>query len=419
MDEHMNIVVGSSKELAVFSMVTLKSLFVNNIGEAFNVWFYYHEPMNEIINEIEKLVSESGSIFHPMFVNKEINNRFSVGDMNWWHTSIWYRYLCVDDLYGSCDRVLILGNDVVVQKRIREFYEEDLGGKSIKAVVDMGYFNKFPTEWHEKYGIDRDGYVNTDVVLIDLKRAKGILSAEGMFDNYVDKHLWALDQDVINVCYRSELFVCKNMYFNYIPAEADKAIPDNDGNRKIDDAVFLHFAVSKPWNEYVEKHHHKIWFEYVNRLSNSKKFYFEVLKHMGTYIAKEKENNQEVMSKKNAYIYKMDKLYWVYDKFFSACMEGRFKSNIESLRADRIAVYGYGILGKQFLKYAQKNDIEINCFIDKSESKNENISIKCVEKLSEDDYWDVIIVTPIYDYDYIQNAIKGYCKRVVSFEELV
>ena len=418
MDKHMNIIIGSSKELALFSMVTLKSLFENNKGEIFDIWFYYHETMDETIKKIENLVQSEGSNFHSMFVEEKRSKIFSVGNMDWWHTSIWYRYFCIDDLYGLCDRALILGTDVVVQKRIRKFYEEDLGDKSIEAVLDMGYFNKFPTEWHKKYGIDKYGYVNTDVVLVDINKAHGVISASDMFNQYLERKLWALDQDVINVCFRNELYVCNDMNYNYIPAEADKSINDNENNEKIDNAVFLHFAVIKPWNEYVGKHHHEIWFQYANQLPDVNEFDFEIIKHMGKHISNEKEKFQEVISDKNAHIYKMDVLFWLYDKFFSACMDGRLKHNIESLGAKTIAVYGYGKIGKQLLNYLRDNDIEIDCFIEKNENNTDGIRIKGVDNLS-DDHWDIIIVTPTYDYDNIQNMIKNYCERVISLEELV
>ena len=419
MDKHMNIVIGSSKELALFSMVTLKSLFVNNKDEIFDIWFYFHERMDETIEKIEALVLSEGSKFHPMFISEYKSEVFSVGNMDWWHTSIWYRYYCIDDLYGYCDRALILGTDVVVQKKIRDFYEEEIGDKCIKAVLDMGYFNKYPTEWHKKYNIDKYGYVNTDVVLIDLNKAHGVISATKMFGEYFDKKLWALDQDVINACYRDELFVCTDMYYNYIPVEADKAISNNENNEKIGNAVFLHFAVIKPWNEYVKQHHHDIWFRYADQLDDALEFTHEVIKHMGDHISKEKRRFQECITEKNSYIYKMDILYWIYDKFFSACVDGTFKNNIESLRANRIAVYGYGKLGKQLRNYLNSCGIEIDCFIENNERNNEEIHIKSADNLSNDDYWDVIIVTPIYDYQNIENMIKEHCKRVISIEKLV
>lgn len=418
MDKHMNIVIGSSKELALFSLVTLKSLFVNNKGEIFDIWLYYHEKMDETIKKMENLVRKEGSTFHPMFVSDEKSRAFSVGDMDWWHTSIWYRYYCIDDLYGLCNRALILGTDVVVQKEIREFYEGDMGDKCIEAVLDMGYYNKFPTEWHKKYGIDKYGYANTDVILLDLNKAHGKISASKMFDKYMERKLWALDQDVINACYRDELYVCTDMYFNYIPAEADKAISDNEKNEKVDNATFLHFAVIKPWNEYVGQHHHEIWFKYLNQLDDAQELSLEVIKHMGNYISREKEKFQKITDEKNSYIYKMDILYSVYDRFFSSCMDGRLKKNIKTLNAEKIAIYGYGKLGRQLLNYLQNNDIEVDCFIEKNGRTTESILIKGTDDLSSNDYWDAIVVTPVYDYKNIEKVLNKHCKRVISLEEL-
>lgn len=435
MDDRMNIIFGSSKELALFSMVTIKSLFVNNPEEKFNIWFYYHEPMDDILKKITTLVTGAGSDFYPMFVSEERLKELSVGDMYWWHTAIWYRYYCVEDLYGKHDRALLLGTDVLVQKNIRDFYDTNLGDKCLYAVVDMGYFNKYPLDVHTEHGIRKYGYVNTDIMVIDIKKAYGRLGAKQLYQKYRDGGYWALDQDVINIDYRDCLLINEDMHFNYIPVEEAGIFGTDHLEKERDKATFIHLAVIKPWNEYAPEYAHDLWFEYAKTLPDQWNFLLEVIAHTGAYIKKYNEKKDEEyrkreklyidamteeIRKKNAHIYKMDKLYWICDKLLTACRDGVLGEKLRGLHAGSIAIYGCGKLGRQLLRYCRDSGIDISCFIDaNAEGSIDGLGVLNVSSLKKEDRWDAIIVTPIYVFDEIADRLRSNGRKVISLEDIV
>lgn len=435
MSGRMNIVFGSSKELALFSIVTMKSLLINNPEERFNIYFYYHEPMDSILSKLERFVTEAGSDFYPVFVNEERMKDLSVGEMAWWHTAIWYRYYCVEDLYGKCDRALLLGTDVLVQKNIRDFYDAELGDKCLHAVVDMGYFNKYPLDVHTEHGIGKYGYVNTDIMVIDIRKAYGRLGAKQLYQKYRDGGYWALDQDVINIDYRDCLLINEDMHFNYIPVEEAGIFGTDHLEKEREEATFIHLAVIKPWNEYAPEYAHDLWFEYAKMLPDRWDFLFAVVAHMGAYTKqynekkdqdyKEKieaivEANTEVIRQKNAHIYKMDKLYWICDKLLTASGDGVLLERLKDLHAESIAIYGCGKLGRQLLRYCRENGIDISCFIDaNTEGSIDELNVLNVSSLKADDRWDVIIVTPIYVFDEIADRLRCNGRKIVSLEDIV
>lgn len=79
---------------------------------------------------------------------------------------------------------------------------------------------------------------------------------------------------------------------------------------------------------------------------------------------------------------------------------------LKGLGFTRIAVYGYGIVGKHLVTLLQSEDIEVSYVID----NNPNVLSKDINiyRLSKDmPYVDAIIVTPIDEYAAIRNSIKN------------
>lgn len=67
----MNIVIGASEEYAFFSGPMLISLFENNPGEKFNIYFYYDILSNYVLNSLRNIIESHGNNFYPMFVSEE------------------------------------------------------------------------------------------------------------------------------------------------------------------------------------------------------------------------------------------------------------------------------------------------------------------------------------------------------------
>ena len=141
-DSYMNIVIGASEEYAFFSGPMLISLFENNPGEKFNIYFYYDKLSDDVLNSLRNFIESNGNNFYPMFVSegrkKQLNETLQIHNIDWWHSATWFRYYCIQDLAGLCDRVLLMGTDIIVQKPIREYYDTNMDNKFITGIVDMG-----------------------------------------------------------------------------------------------------------------------------------------------------------------------------------------------------------------------------------------------------------------------------------------
>ncbi|TCT14027.1 hypothetical protein EDC18_10796 [Natranaerovirga pectinivora] len=105
-------------------------------------------------------------------------------------------------------------------------------------------------------------------------------------------------------------------------------------------------------------------------------------------------------------------------------------SNTESLKydqgfhkiskSDNIAIYGVGNIGMILYKLLSKNDYSVKIFIDEfyeDKTANNMPVIKSVE-LSKHNYnYDVIIITPVFDFDTIYENLKKYTdKTIISIE---
>ena len=84
----------------------------------------------------------------------------------------------------------------------------------------------------------------------------------------------------------------------------------------------------------------------------------------------------------------------------------------------RIAIYGYGILGKAFLAELENSSIEVVCVADKN-FKNIHINVPTVSPDSIPDC-DAVIITVVNYYDDIEKELLNKCHYpIISLEDIV
>ena len=80
--------------------------------------------------------------------------------------------------------------------------------------------------------------------------------------------------------------------------------------------------------------------------------------------------------------------------------------NIKKQNVQKIAVYGYGYFGQCLVKFLEDSDIRVRYVIDRDKDKYEK-SVVPIFTLEESlPKCDLIVVTPMLDYEKIKNAIK-------------
>ena len=86
----------------------------------------------------------------------------------------------------------------------------------------------------------------------------------------------------------------------------------------------------------------------------------------------------------------------------------------------RIAIYGWGDLGKCLENELQGTDVQVSYVIDRNKMNLDNGNM---EIYSLDDTWpdvDMIVVTPFYEYQVIKKRIKEKVNCwIVSIEDII
>lgn len=82
-----------------------------------------------------------------------------------------------------------------------------------------------------------------------------------------------------------------------------------------------------------------------------------------------------------------------------------------------IVIYGMGEIGVHLLEELKERDINIKYIIDQKSNPLNLVTDKSINKKIEA---DIVVVTPIFAYDFIKNQLKDYCScPIVSIEEII
>lgn len=109
---------------------------------------------------------------------------------------------------------------------------------------------------------------------------------------------------------------------------------------------------------------------------------------------------------------KNTKYYNLFYNWFKVNQSGQSIANyLEKINCKKIGIYGMGKVGEILLNEIENSSLEVSCILEESLLKGSNDN---AEKS------DIIIVTPIFDYDNIKKKLKLFTKtRVISIEDLI
>lgn len=190
----MNVVMVSSNLYSRIAIVTLKSLFINNVDMDEIVIYYIGDKLtDESQGDLISLVNEYGRkiIFVPMPKHFE---RLKGSNRNG-QTVFCYCYL-QDLLPVSVEKVLLLEGDQIVTGNLSELYNIDIANFYIAAVDDLQ-----SNVYKKKIGMKTASpYVNCGMILYNLKKWREDNITEKISDVLnSNQHMFFYDvQDVIN-----------------------------------------------------------------------------------------------------------------------------------------------------------------------------------------------------------------------------
>lgn len=155
--------------------------------------------------------------------------------------TIYFR-LFIASMFPEYDKAIYIDSDIILEEDIAELFSIDIGDNFIGACRDASIdgIEPFQSYVEQVVGIDRNDYVNSGVLLMNLKKLR---------DADFDKHFLFLlntyhfdsvapDQDYLNA-------ICKGSIYYLSPKW--NAMP-NEQKPKIEGAKLIHYNLfSKPW----------------------------------------------------------------------------------------------------------------------------------------------------------------------------
>lgn len=132
------------------------------------------------------------------------------------------------------------------------------------------------------------------------------------------------------------------------------------------------------------------------------------------YHMEKRLNRQKDLNEKHFQLYRlMNK--WVYVKQEGKCLSEYF----ERKNYQNIAIYGMNYVGETLVNELKDTNINIVYAIDQNAS-NIDMNLKIVTLKEELEQVDVIVVTPLMDYDSIEESLKAKVScAIVSIEDVI
>lgn len=251
----MNILVTLDNKYLLPLRVMLKSLFMNNPVESFDIYMVADGLTDEEEKRLEKFCACHGSHLHPITIP---NGRFENAPViRYYSKAMYYRLLAAEFLPKDLDKILYLDPDILVINSVRPLYETDIsehlfaGCMHNGLIAISGYVSKLRLPDYES-----DFYFNSGVLLMNLEAMRREVNPEDIFV-FVEKYKEFLilpDQDVLNGLYGPRILPVDESLWNYDARQFESYRISSQGEKDMDwvaaNTAILHFCgKSKPWNK--------------------------------------------------------------------------------------------------------------------------------------------------------------------------
>lgn len=399
----MNVIISASEEYSKYSVVMLLSLFRAEKDTRVTVYYFYNDPIDKILEYIERIADTYGNKIIPMQVNDNMIG--SIPNIGVWNNSTVYRWLCLDLLPKEVDRAIVLGIDTLYLGSIKEFYNQEFDDSWFIMCNDMCTLELGPDrmpqvfEGGKQWGINPyERYCNADVVLLNLKELRKNISYKDIISNLNKFNFKYLDQDVLNFLYNDHIKIDDYLLYNFMPNVKSKSITYE---KAIENVKIMHYTMEKPWNSFEESVAVTLW----QSVAKETKYYSEWL-----------ERNIVIQKKK---VNKFREYYKCLDYWLELKEKGlELRKEFSRRSINSIAIYGNGVLCDHLITELENTDIAIQYIIDRGHGKEyRGITVLNEYNLSP---IDAVIVTPLFDFDAIKKNINEKSNvNVLSLFDLI
>ena len=253
----------------------LYSIYVNNGGEHRFYFLFINiceENRKEVV-EFAKNKCKSEAVFVE-YLNDMLNVMPAEGA---WSKEIYLR-LFAPYVLNNIDKILYLDGDTIVNGNIRElFFLENFSNYFVAAIP-----NDVQESHKLRLGLGEEcTYINSGVMLMNLEKIRNVFSIEDieMLLTKLRKRLVFPDQDFINIVFKDNIKLL-DVKYNYMISLSERT----DSYPKLKDFKICHYVLAKPWNEEFPYKTDTIYFKYLLKRKQFKRYFYLLYKHRKTRL---------------------------------------------------------------------------------------------------------------------------------------
>ena len=259
----MNILITFNDAYVIPTKVMLKSLIMNNDSSEFDIFVVYESLSAHSIELIHEIESPSIRL---QFLQISYDKLGTCPVTGGWSRDTYVRLFVQNYLNDDLDRILYLDGDIIVNKSIQDFYDQEFEGNYYIAVEDQVQGRS--EERHRKLNMPLDSpYVCAGVLLINLREIKKCVDDNSVleFINQNKDKLDYLDQDVLNGLFYQHIKVVENFQYNFFPFR----VKWNNIREWHRDVKIIHYGGdNKPWQRGYRYSGYQLWWRYALTLGD-------------------------------------------------------------------------------------------------------------------------------------------------------
>lgn len=262
----MNILVTLNSNYIKPLKVMLKSLFMNNPDDSFNIYLIHSSLTKEEIFDINQFISKNNQQLFTIKIQSQCFNEAPI-TMHY-SKEMYYRLLAYKFLPSDLDKILYLDPDIIVINEIRKLYKLDISNYLYAAA----FHNSIPVKEVNKlrlFPYDIEKYYNSGVLLMNLTLHRDKINENEIYE-FVNKNKNRLilpDQDIINALYSKQILEVSETIFNFDPRYYRYYKVSSKGSVNMDYIIYntsiIHFCgKKKPWNKNYSGEFHSLYKHY-------------------------------------------------------------------------------------------------------------------------------------------------------------
>lgn len=260
----MNFLLSANNLYILPVTVCITSILENHKNEKVSVYIFqndFTEKNKDTLNELGEKYQQN------IFIIKIQDYFYNQVAVLRWSKETYYRLLINEFLPKDLDRILYLDCDIIVNKNIERFYNQDFKDFSIFALPE-----KQNNQERIRLGLENGDYFQAGVLLFNLEKMRPIMNYEKSLEiiNNLGDRLKAVDQDVINVAFNGRIKSINkkfnNMGISNFNGNNWQRLFNKVNKKEIEETYVFHYATGKPWNNLFAGSCEQVWYKYL-RLS--------------------------------------------------------------------------------------------------------------------------------------------------------